>query len=354
MQKANNSGIKKLQIVQEVEVSDTTKAYLQFKSRSTSNYFFKQVFYNLQFISKSKFMQRRSFIRNAGLSAGLLALAPKDIIAALFQVPAYKITMLRNNVGIFTEKGGTILFYLSDEGIVVVDSEFPDQANHLIDDLKKRNSNPFKLLINTHHHGDHTGGNIAFKGLVEHVVGHENCLANYKRVAGEQKSEDKQLFQDITFKDTWKHKIGKEKIKAYYFGPAHTNGDALIHFQNSNIVHIGDRMLNRMYPVVDKKAGASFLNWVKVLDKAQETFDDQTIFVFGHGSNNAVVGSKDDLKGMQNYINQLLKLVDENIKAGKTKDEITQITSVPNVGEWKDELKRIKSNLEAAYDELTT
>ena len=299
-------------------------------------------------------MQRRSFIRNAGLSAGLLALAPKDLIASIFQVPPYKITMLRDNIGIFSEKGGTILFYLSDEGIVVVDSEFPDQANHLIAELKKKNSNPFKFLINTHHHGDHTGGNIAFKGLAEHVVGHENCLANYKRVAAEQKSEDKQLFQDIIFKDTWKQKIGKEKIKAHYFGAGHTNGDALIHFQNANIVHIGDLMFNRVYPFIDRKAGASFQNWVKVLDKAQDTFNDQTIFVFGHGSNNAVVGSKDDLKGMQNYINQLLKLVDDNIKAGKTKEEILQITSVPNVGEWKDEFKQIKGNLETAYLELTT
>lgn len=299
-------------------------------------------------------MQRRHFLRNAGLSAGLLALAPKDLIAALLQQPAYKITMLRNNIGIFNEKGGTIMFYLSDEGIVVIDTEFPDQANHLIADLKTKTTNPFKLLINTHHHGDHTGGNIAFKGLVEHVVGHANCLSNYKRVAAEQKSEDKQLFQDTTFTDTWKYKIGKEKIKAHYFGPGHTSGDALIHFQNSNIVHIGDLMFNRMYPYVDRKAGASFKNWITVLDKAQSTFDNDTIFVFGHASNNAVVGSRDDLKGMQNYISQLLKLVDDNIKAGKSKDEILQITSVPDVGEWKDDMKIIKMNLETAYLELTT
>ena len=299
-------------------------------------------------------MQRRYFLRNAGLSAGLLALAPKDLIAALLQQPAYKITMLRNNIGIFNEKGGTIMFYLSDEGIVVIDTEFPDQANHLIADLKTKTTNPFKLLINTHHHGDHTGGNIAFKGLVEHVVGHANCLSNYKRVAAEQKSEDKQLFQDTTFTDTWKYKIGKEKIKAHYFGAGPTSGDALIHFQNSNIVHIGDLMFNRMYPYVDRKAGASFKSWITVLDKAQSTFDNDTIFVFGHGSNNAVVGSRDDLKGMQNYISQLLKMVDDNIKAGKTKDEIMQITSVPNVGEWKDDMKIIKMNLETAFLELTT
>ena len=113
-------------------------------------------------------------------------------------------------------------------------------------------------------------------------------------------------------------------------------------------------MFNRVYPFIDRKAGASFKSWVTVLDKVQETFSDDTIFVFGNGSNNAVVGTKEDLKGMQLYINQLLQLVDSQIKGGKSKDEILAITSVPGVGEWKDEFKLIKMNLETAYLELTT
>jgi glyoxylase-like metal-dependent hydrolase (beta-lactamase superfamily II) len=297
-------------------------------------------------------MERRNFIRNAGLSAGLLALTPKDLLASFFQQPAYQLTPLRNDVGFFTEKGGTIVYYLSKEGIVVVDTEFPDPAKHLIDELKKQNDKPFKFLINTHHHGDHTGGNIAFKGLAEHVVGHENCLANYVRVATEQKSEDKQLFQDITFKDTWTAKVGKEKIKAHYFGAGHTNGDAIIHFEHANIAHMGDLMFNKMYPYIDPKAGASFKSWVNVLDKALSTFNNDTIFVFGHASKNVVTGTKEDLKGMKNYVEQVLTLVSKQIKEGKSKDEILKITSIPNVGEWADEAKRIQSNLEAAYNEL--
>ena len=152
-------------------------------------------------------MNRRSFLKNTTLTAGLLSLGSKELFAALLQQPAYQLTSLRNDVGIFTEKGGTIAYYLSKDGIIVVDTEFPDPAQHLIAELKNQNNKPFKLLINTHHHGDHTGGNIAFKGLVEHVIGQENCLSNYKRVAAEQKSEDKQLFQDITFKTEWKNEI---------------------------------------------------------------------------------------------------------------------------------------------------
>jgi glyoxylase-like metal-dependent hydrolase (beta-lactamase superfamily II) len=299
-------------------------------------------------------MQRRQFLRNTGISAALMAMTPKDLLAALANQPAYKITMLRGDAGIFTEKGGTILFHASKKGLVVVDSQFPEQAGHLIEELKKLNAKPIDLLINTHHHGDHTGGNIAFKGLAQHVVGHENCLANYKRVTEEKKDADKQLFQDITFSDTWKQKAAGESIKAYYFGPAHTSGDALIHFEHADIVHVGDLMFNRVYPFIDRKAGASFKNWVNVLEKAQHSFGKDTQFVFGHGSNNAVTGTREDLKGLQNYITQLLKTVEDGIKAGKTKDEILAIPEIPNVGEWKDEFKLVKVNLEVAYAELTS
>jgi cyclase len=297
-------------------------------------------------------MQRRNFIKKTAITAGLIGLSTKEMLAAFLQQPAFKITMLRNDVGIFTEKGGTIAFYISKKGIAVIDAQFPDTSKHLIDELKKLQDKPINYLINTHHHGDHTGGNISFKGIAEHVVGHENCLSNYQRVAAEQHSEDKQFFQDITFKDSWKTKVGNESIKAHYFGAGHTSGDALIHFEHANIVHVGDLMFNKVYPFIDKKAGASFTNWINVLDKAQSTFDKDTLFVFGHGSNNQVTGGKDDLKGLQNYISKLLAQVGTAIKQGKSKEEILKITSIENVGEWKDEFHLIQANLEAAYAEL--
>jgi cyclase len=297
-------------------------------------------------------MQRRNFIKKTAITAGLIGLSTKEMLAAFLQQPAFKITMLRNDVGIFTEKGGTIAFYISKKGIAVIDAQFPDTSKHLIDELNKLQDKPINYLINTHHHGDHTGGNISFKGIAEHVVGHENCLSNYQRVAAEQHSEDKQFFQDITFKDSWKTKVGNESIKAHYFGAGHTSGDALIHFEHANIVHVGDLMFNKVYPFIDKKAGASFTNWINVLDKAQSTFDKDTLFVFGHGSNNQVTGGKDDLKGLQNYISKLLAQVGTAIKQGKSKEEILKITSIENVGEWKDEFHLIQANLEAAYAEL--
>jgi cyclase len=100
--------------------------------------------------------------------------------------------MIRGDVGYFTESGGTIGFLLNNDGIIVVDAEFPEQAQHLVDELKKRSDKSFRLLLNTHHHRDHTAGNIVFKDLVTHVIAHENSAKNQKIVA-EKNNYDKQL-----------------------------------------------------------------------------------------------------------------------------------------------------------------
>src|SRR6478609_8202827 len=134
-------------------------------------------------------MNRRLFIQQGAMSFGALAIAQQSILSALFEDP-WKITMLSKEAGIFTEKGGTILFLINKSSIVVVDSQFPDQAGHLIGEMKKKSTQPIEVLINTHHHGDHTGGNIAFKGLAGHVLAHENSLKNQKASAVAQKSED--------------------------------------------------------------------------------------------------------------------------------------------------------------------
>ena len=296
-------------------------------------------------------MKRKQFIQASSFTLGAIAFADTKSFARFFDDP-WKIKMLRNDIGIFTEKGGTIGFLLSKKGIVVVDAEFPPQAQHLIAQLKTKSEKPFHLLINTHHHGDHTGGNIEFKDLVPHVVGHENCLINHKRVAEMQKTVDKQLFADTTFKDTWKTKVGSEKIKAHYFGAAHTNGDAIIHFQHANVAHMGDLVFNRRYAFVDRSAGANIKSWIEVLDKTLSTFDNETIFIFGHAFDpEKVTGNKEDLKAMQNYLSKLLEFVEGEIRSGKSKEEIVKAKSIPGVTEWQGD--GIERGLTAAYEELT-
>ncbi|HMH22547.1 MAG TPA: MBL fold metallo-hydrolase [Puia sp.] len=297
-------------------------------------------------------MQRKTFLRNASLAMGALSLPGQRLFSSNFFEDPWKMKLLRKDVGIFTEKGGTIAWLSSKSGIVVVDAEFPEQAGHLIGELKKQSDKPFELLINTHHHGDHTSGNIAFKGLVKKVAAHSNSLANQQRVAVTQKTEDKQLYPDTPYGDSWEYKIGQEHIRTYYFGAGHTNGDSIIHFQQANIAHMGDLMFNRRYAFIDRSAGASVKNWIVGLDKAISTFDKDTLFVFGHAFDpEKVTGNKADLAAMKDYLSRLLDFVGQSIKAGKPKEDILKEKAIPGLTEWQGD--GIEWGLQAAYEEIT-
>ena len=297
-------------------------------------------------------MHRRAFFQKSMLSLGALTLGKHKILHAM-QADPWKITMLTSEIGIFTEKGGTIAFHFSKEGITVIDAQFPDSAQHLINELKKRKDESFRLLINTHHHLDHTSGNIAFKGITDRVLAHENSLTNQKRVAVANKNEDKQYYPNQTFGTRWNENIGKEKVALYYYGAGHTDGDALIHFRHANIVHVGDLVFNRRHPYVDRSAGANIQSWIKVLDAAMKEFDHKTVFICGHaGDNYDVKGSKEMLLSFQEYLGNVLKLVEQDIKAGKSKDEILKTTEIPGSPQWKGD--GIERPLTAAYEELTS
>ncbi|HMK04015.1 MAG TPA: MBL fold metallo-hydrolase [Ferruginibacter sp.] len=298
-------------------------------------------------------MQRRSFLRNTGLTLAGLSLLNKETLASFLSQPAWKIKMLTDDIGIFTEKGGTMGFLLNKKGIVVVDSQFPDTAPHLIDELKKKSQKPFKYLINTHHHGDHSSGNIAFKGIVEHVIAHENSKTNQLNVAADQKTAtDKFLAPDMTYNnDGWKTKVGRERIRTHYFGAAHTNGDSLIHFEHANIIHMGDLVFNRRHPYIDNGAGANIANWIVLLDKTIATFDKNTQYICGHAATGYdVVLKADDLKAFGDYLGNLLKFMEGEIRAGKSKEEILKTKEIPGSPEWKGD--GIERPLNAAYTEL--
>jgi glyoxylase-like metal-dependent hydrolase (beta-lactamase superfamily II) len=297
-------------------------------------------------------MKRRSFIKDAGMSLGMMALLQNQGIASILQ-SSYKMTLLRRDVGIFTERGGSIGWMVNKEGIVVVDSQFADTAAHVIEELKKKSAKPFQYLINTHHHGDHTGGNIAFKGISDHVIAHANCLINHRATALAQKSEEKQLFADTVFNERWKTKVGSEGIHAQYFGAGHTNGDAIIHFEDANIAHMGDLMFNRRFPFIDRSAGANISSWIQVLDKTLSNFDSDTLFIFGHSLDpEKLTGNKEDIKAMQNYLEKLLLFVGNAKKAGKQKEEILKATVIPGAEDFKGQ--GIERSLTAAYDELSS
>lgn len=294
-------------------------------------------------------LNRRHFIRNAAL--GTTALSFTDPLFKLLFQQSYQMESLRGDVGIFTERGGTIAYMITNEGIAVVDSQFPDQAKHLFDEIQKQSDRKIDVLINTHHHGDHSAGNIAFKGLVNKVMAHENSMKNQQRVAEASNSLDNQLLPDTTYsKGKLREKVGKEQIALHYFGPGHTNGDSFVHFENANIVHTGDLVFNRRVPYIDTSAGANITSWQEVLEKAYNTFDDDTLFVFGHsGEGYEIKGTRADLKPFQNYLSKVLEYVKNGQAAGKTKDQLAEVNEIPGAPDWKGNQSR---SVNAAWAEL--
>lgn len=292
-------------------------------------------------------MQRRSFIQSGSLS---LAIPSLPAWFKILMPNPFEMKLLRRNVGIFTERGGTIGWMIHPEAIVVVDSQWKEQAAHLLDEIRKQEDAPLEFLINTHHHGDHTSGNIAFKGIAKNILAHENSKINQMAFAEKNNATD-QLFPDMTYTDRWQQTVGDEYIDIQYWGPAHTNGDSIIHFQHANIVHCGDLMFNRRHPVIDKNTGARIDNWIEILQQMQSYFDNDTLFIFGHARQGIpVTGNKDDLAAFADYLTAIMEYVSLQIKDGKTREEIFSITLVPGAPEWTGE--GLQRSLKAAMLEL--
>jgi glyoxylase-like metal-dependent hydrolase (beta-lactamase superfamily II) len=261
-------------------------------------------------------------------------------------------TEIRRGVGQFTGRGGTIGYLINAGGVVVVDSQFPDSAKACVDGINERSKNrPVDRLINTHHHPDHVGGNIAFKGLAKKVVAHK-FAANMVKQAVAAPNAPENLVPDSTFTDVWREQIGDEWVSAKWYGRAHTGGDAAITFERANVVHMGDLMFNRRLPVVDRAGGVLVANWVNVIEKAAADHPNDTIYIFGHaGLNQPVTGPRADLMYFRNYLTALLDHTRAAVKAGQTKEQFTATT--PTLKGFEDFGAHNARTLGPVYDEVT-
>jgi cyclase len=281
----------------------------------------------------------------AGVAAGQTSAAP-----------SVSFTPLRRDVGIFTGRGGTIGWLVTPDAAVVVDSQFPDTARPCLDGLKSRTARPIDLLVNTHHHPDHTSGNVVFQPVVRNIVAHRNVPALQKRSAEERNTVDSQAYADTLYDTEWSRSLGRETLKLQYFGAAHTSGDSVVTFVNANVAHVGDLVFRERHPVVDRAAGGTIRHWIAVLDAIDRAHDGDTIYVFGHAREGAgTSGTSADLRAMRDYFTAVLDVVQTNIASGKSRDEITAIASVPKFEQYQSVPPRgtLANILGAAYDELT-
>jgi glyoxylase-like metal-dependent hydrolase (beta-lactamase superfamily II) len=269
--------------------------------------------------------------------------------------PITEFKPLRRNTGLFNGRGGTIGWLASPNALVVIDTQFPDTAAACLAGLPGRGSRMVDVVLNTHHHFDHTSGNPIFKPASKTIVAQANVPKLQFAAAEKAGSLAEQVFADTTFAEAWRHDCGDEVVTAQYFGPAHTGGDAVMMFERANVVHMGDLVFNRLYPYVDRPGGASVRGWVARLEEAHRTFPADAIYLFGHGSPKfGVTGTRDDLLVMRDLLNGLLDCVQKGLAAGKTRDQITAVDNLPGFPDFHvPPPSRLPGILGTVYDELT-
>jgi glyoxylase-like metal-dependent hydrolase (beta-lactamase superfamily II) len=240
-------------------------------------------------------------------------------------------TPVRRNVAIFTARGGTIGYLVNAGGILVIDSQYPDAATAFLDGLNgQTNGRKIDVLINTHHHADHTGGNPVFKPLVKTIVAQSKVPGLQKTANDLATPPVEQAYADATFEDTWNKAIGDEVVHAAKFTPAHTGGDSVVYFEKANIVHVGDLVWGSLQCYVDRTpGGASATNWIKVTEQIAAKYPADATYIWGHSAAKLpVTGTKADVLKMRDYLTALVEYVRAGIKAGKSRDQIVSSKDV--------------------------
>jgi glyoxylase-like metal-dependent hydrolase (beta-lactamase superfamily II) len=244
-----------------------------------------------------------------------------------------KATKVAGNVYMLEGAGGNIGVSVGDDGLLIVDDQFAPLADKIRAALKGLADKKLKFILNTHWHGDHTGGNAAF-GPEATIIAHDNVR---KRLATEQKStvfntttpaSPKEALPVITFDQSLSVHFNGEDIRAIHFPHGHTDGDSVIFFSASNVVHLGDDFFAGRFPFVDLESGGSVQGLVKNIGELVNKIPADAKLIPGHGP----LSTLDDLKSYHRMLQQTTEIVRGKIAAGKTLDQIKS-EGLPD--EWK-------------------
>jgi glyoxylase-like metal-dependent hydrolase (beta-lactamase superfamily II) len=234
-----------------------------------------------------------------------------------------KATKVAGNVYMLEGSGGNIGVSVGDDGLLIVDDQFAPLADKIRAALKGLADKKLRFILNTHWHGDHTGGNVVF-GPEAAIIAHDNVR---KRLATEQKStvfnrttppSPKEALPVITFNNSLTVHFNGEEIRAIHFPQGHTDGDSVIFFSSSNVVHLGDDFFAGRFPFVDLESGGTVEGLTRNIGEIIEKIPAGAKLIPGHGP----ISTLDDLKSYHRMLQQTTEIVRQKIAAGKTVDQI--------------------------------
>jgi cyclase len=249
-------------------------------------------------------------------------------LAATQQEDFDKVEVTSAKVGegvyVLNGRGGNIGVSIGEDGVLLIDDQYAPLTVKIRAAVASLTPQPIRFLINTHWHGDHTGGNenLGKAGIV--IVAQENVR---KRMSVEQfiaafgekvPASPKAALPIITFADSVAFHLNGDDIQSFHVAPAHTDGDTVVHFKKANVVHMGDCFFNGMYPFIDLSSGGSIDGIVAAADKVLAMVDMNTKIIPGHGP----VGDKAALQIYRDVMAGIRDRVKALVTAGKTLDQV--------------------------------
>jgi glyoxylase-like metal-dependent hydrolase (beta-lactamase superfamily II) len=223
--------------------------------------------------------------------------------------------------------GGNIGVFIGKDGTLMVDDQFAPLSNKINGAIKTLSPNDIRFLINTHLHGDHSGGNENFKKMGVTVVAHDMVRARMskERVNPTDKTVTPPLPEDawpvVTFSGKLNFYLNQEEIELLHVTPGHTDGDVVIHFKKANVYHMGDMFVTYGYPYIDYGSGGSINGFISSLDAFLGMMDDNTKVIPGHGE----LCTKADVKKFRDRLAEIRDEVAAALKKGKKPEEITSL-----------------------------
>lgn len=221
-------------------------------------------------------------------------------------------------------RGGNIGVSAGADGVFLIDDQFAPLTEKVKAAVAKLSDRPIRFLINTHWHGDHTGGNenLGKEGVV--IVAHDNV---YQRMSQENFSKvfnmttppaPKAALPVISFNDTVTFHLNGQDIRATHVRNAHTDGDSFLHFRQANVIHTGDLWFNGSYPFIDSESGGSMDGAIRAVEQMLEVADAQTKIIPGHGP----LGDRQALAAYLEFLKDVRGRMQKLIDAGRTLEEI--------------------------------
>ena len=271
-----------------------------------------------------------------------------------------KATKVAGNIYMLQGAGGNIAASIGDDGIVIVDDQFAPLADKIQASLKSLGitDKPVRFVINTHYHGDHTGGNAPFSSAGSTVIAQDNVrkrlesggtAGNGGTIHMENKPAEKAALPIITFEHDVTVHLNGEDIRALHFPAGHTDGDSIIFFPKNNVVHMGDDFVRYGFPFIDVSSGGSVQGMIAAMEKATGQLPADVKVIPGHGA----LSNLDDVREFTKMLKETSAVVEKALKAHKTLEQMKQERILDPWKQFSGEFVNEDAFIETLYNSLT-